>query len=150
MWPMRRIFNGACEKAFYCDLWEDFLLWPVRRLTALRAVRGPPCMDFSGVTISSDRSTWPYIRLSVFLTASQCCGSGMFIPDPRSDSFHPGYGTVPSGSASKNSSNFNPKILNLILKNKIRVVHPERRILDLDFYSSGILDPDPQHCWQVL
>jgi hypothetical protein len=44
----------------------------------------------------------------------QFCGSGMFITDPGSEFFHPGYrnqGLKDPGSASKNLSIFNPKIV---------------------------------------
>jgi hypothetical protein len=41
----------------------------------------------------------------------QCCGSGMFIPDPGSEFFHPGslVKDPESGSASKKINIFNPK-----------------------------------------
>ncbi len=45
-------------------------------------------------------------------TQKQCCGSGMFIPDPGSQFFHPGsqiQGQKDFGSASKNLSNLNLK-----------------------------------------
>jgi hypothetical protein len=58
----------------------------------------------------------------------QCCGSGMFIPDPGSDFFHPGSELSPSRILIKEFKYFNPKKSKKngfqALKNMIRVVHP--------------------------
>jgi hypothetical protein len=61
--------------------------------------------------------------------ALQCCGSGIIIPNPGSEFFHP-KSRIPdqkdSGSAfaSKNSSIFNPNNASLALGNMIRDAHP--------------------------
>ncbi len=70
---------------------------------------------------------------------NQCCGSGMFIPDPGSQFFHPGSRAkkIPDpGSASKNLSIFNAKNCFYALGNMIRYFHPGSRILI--FYPSRI------------
>jgi hypothetical protein len=57
----------------------------------------------------------------------QCCGPGMFIPDPNFSLPDPGSKKHPdpgSESASKNISIFNPKNCFLTLGNMIRNVHP--------------------------
>jgi hypothetical protein len=79
-------------------------------------------------------------------TPGQCCGSGMFIPDPRSRiRLFPS--RIPNpGSESKNLSILTPpppKKKNDLkaLENIIRVVHPGSRIRMLTFYPSRIPDP---------
>ncbi len=71
----------------------------------------------------------------------QCCGSGMFIPDPTF--FHPGSqisdpNCLHPGSASKNLSILTQKNGFSAIENMIRVVHPGSRIRMLTFYSSRI------------
>ena len=63
---------------------------PVSRWTARRAVLGPPCMDFSGVTISSDRSTCTReaeVRAADIIycicTVDQHCGAGAAVKRNR-------------------------------------------------------------------
>ncbi len=88
----------------------------------------------------------------------QCCGSGMFIPDPGSDFFPSRIRTVSipdPGSSSKNLSTLTPKKAKkwfLISKKyypgcSSRIPDP-----DADFLPSRIPDPDPQHwdsCWRA-
>ncbi len=74
----------------------------------------------------------------------QCCGSGMFIPDPTF--FHLRSRirivSIPDpGSASKNLSVLTQKNGFYTLKNIIRVFHPRSRIRILTFYPSRIPDP---------
>jgi hypothetical protein len=64
----------------------------------------------------------------------QCRGSGMFIPDPRSEFF-------PSRIRNKEFKYFNPKSCFLALGNMIRAVHPGSRSRILIFYPSRIPDP---------
>ncbi len=66
--------------------------------------RGPP-----GAPGNSENETGGCID---FVGSNQCCGSGMFIQDPESILFHPGFRSPDSdltrfGSASKNLSIFN-------------------------------------------
>ncbi len=100
------------------------------------------------------------------ISERQCGGSGMFIPDPGSDFFHPGSWirtvSIPDpGSSSKNLSILTLKKAKkwfLSSKSMIRVVHPGSRIRMLTFSHHGsrgqkgtqsrIPDPDPQHCWK--
>jgi hypothetical protein len=65
---------------------------------------------------------------------NQCCGSGMFIPDPIF--FHPG-----SRIRIKEFKYFNPKNGFQALGNMIRVVHPGFWIRILTFYPSRIPYP---------
>ncbi len=83
------------------------------------------------------RQSFSYLILvAICQSFWQCCGSGMFIPDPNF--FHP-------GSASKNVSIWTQNIRG----NMIRVVHPGSGFRILIFYSSRIPDlgvkkaPDP-------
>jgi hypothetical protein len=78
-------------------------------------------------------------------TPLQCCGSGMYIPDPGFERFHPGYripGQKDSGSRIriKEFRYFTQKIVT-----SSRIYDPgfssRIRILDLDFYLSRIPDP---------
>jgi hypothetical protein len=73
----------------------------------------------------------------------QCCGSGMFFPDPTF--FHPGSELSPSRIRIKEFKYFNPKKTKKngfqALENMIRVVHPGSRIRKLTFYPSRIPDP---------
>ncbi len=82
-----------------------------------------------------------------FFSLWQCCGSGMFIPDPGSNFFpsripdpnchHPG-----SRIHIKEFKHFNPKKNGFwALENMIRVVHPWSRILMLTLYPSRIPYP---------
>ncbi len=82
----------------------------------------------------------------VVVPHTQCGGSGMFIPDPGSDFFHPGsrFRTVSipdPGSASKNLSVLTPKKWFLSSRKydpgcSSRIPDP-----DADFYPSRIPDP---------
>jgi hypothetical protein len=90
----------------------------------------------------------------------QCCGSGMFIPDPNFSIPDPGSEFFPSripnpkfpsripGLGSririKEFKYFDPKNCFLALGNKILVVHPGSRIRNLDFFTHpGSPIPDP-------
>jgi hypothetical protein len=78
-------------------------------------------------------------------TYSQCCESGMLIPDPGSEFFHPGSRVKKiqnpgSGSASKNLKYFNPKIVSKLSQLCSGMFIPDR-IRILIFYPSRIPAP---------
>ncbi len=89
----------------------------------------------------------------------QCCGSGMFIPDPGSDFFPSRIRTVSipdPGSSSKNLSILTPKKpKNWFLSSKNYDPGCSSRIRMLTFYPSRIPGskrhsiPDPQH-WYIF
>ncbi len=105
-------------------------------LAAVRLMPRPPDNRQENQSISFRRQEPPQRH--------QCCGSGMFIPDPTF--FHPGsrirtVSITDPGSASKNLSILTPKKWFLTLENMIRIVHPGSRIQMLTFYPSWIPDP---------
>ncbi len=77
-------------------------------------------------------------RASIY---EQCYGSGMFVPDPGSEFFHPGsrIKMMPDPDPHiRILCIFNPKNCFKALGNMIRGVHPGSK-------KHRILDPDPQH-----
>ncbi len=96
----------------------------------------------------------PLVFKGVWLGCQQCCGSVMFtIPNPRSRISGPIF-SIPdpgsrvdkipypgSGSAPKNLSIFDPKTNSMFSEIRSGIFIPESWILDLDFFSSRILDP---------
>jgi hypothetical protein len=90
-----------------------------------------------------DKWPMPLILLDDDLREEQCCGSGMFIPDPTF--FHPGSRirtvSIPDpGSSSKNLSILTPKKAKkwfLSSEKYDPVVHPGSRILMLTFSHPG-------------
>jgi hypothetical protein len=81
------------------------------------------------------------LRLSGGRETFQCCGSGMFIPDPTF--FHPGSELSPSRIRIKEFKYFIPK--KWFLSSKKYDPGCSSRIRMLTFYPSRIPDPDPQH-----
>ncbi len=105
-----------CSTKVYKSFWKLFYVW------------------------KGTEKNWPYWqRIKVIFLKNQCCGSGMFIPDPGSDFFPSRIRTVcipDPGSSSKNLSILTPKTKKWFLSSRKYDPGCSSRIRMLTFYPS--------------